>query len=36
MLFLSGVRAKYNQKAAKRQGTELILSSERTIVQFLW
>ena len=26
MLFLSRVRAKYNQKAAKRQGTELILS----------
>ena len=36
MLFLSRVRANYNQKAAKRQGTALILSSERTIVQFLW
>ena len=36
MLFLSRVRAKYNQKAAKRQSPELILSSETTIVQFLW
>ena len=34
MLFLSRVRAKYNQKAAKIQGTELILSSKRTIVRF--
>ena len=36
LLFPSRVRAKYNQKAAKIQSTELILSSERTIVLFLW